>query len=243
MITGRSIGTFVNPNNLGFFAVISFWSAVHVFRGTPRIAAAFAALATLAVSQSRGSLLALLVSVAVWLVYLALSKDKTLRPAFDIAFALVMASIAGLLLALAFLDPGRLSSRMGQRLASGIAVVTGGVAMDPSAQGRVGAWLRALEFYERHPLGTLGEPQFLFGGFIDNEFVRILLQGGPVFLIATILALGAGIRLIECGPLGRMIATFSAAAAVNAMTANPLSYPAIGLYWMVVGYYLASRKE
>jgi hypothetical protein len=132
---------------------------------------------------------------------------------------------------------------MGQRFASGIGVITGGVAMDQNAGGRVEAWLRALEFYQHHPLGTLGEPQFLFGGFIDNDFVRILLQGGPVFLIATILALGAGIRLIEFGTLGRMIATWSAAVAVNAMTANPLSYPAIGLYWMVVGYYLGGREK
>jgi hypothetical protein len=73
--------------------------------------------------------------------------------------------------------------------------------------------------------------------------VRILLQGGPVFLAATILALGAGIRLVKFGTVGRMIATFSTAIAVNALTANPLSYPVIGVYWMVVGYYLAGRER
>jgi hypothetical protein len=115
--------------------------------------------------------------------------------------------------------------------------------MDPSVQGRVDAWSRALDFYEQSPLGTFGEPQLLFGGFIDNEFVRILLQGGPLFLAATILALGAGIRLAKFGTLGRMIMTFSAAIAVNALTANPLSYPALGLYWMAVGYHLAGRER
>jgi hypothetical protein len=131
----------------------------------------------------------------------------------------------------------------GSKLCRRIGVVTGGVAMDQNAQGRVDAWSRSLEFYQHHRLGTLGEPQFLFGGFIDNDFVRVLLQGGPVFLIATLLALGTGIRLIKFGTLGRMIGTWSAAIAVNAMTASPLSYPALGLYWMGVGFYLGQQKR
>lgn len=243
IITARSVGTYINPNDLGFWSVIAFWGGVHMLRGVPRMTAVLAALATLALSQSRGSLMALLGSVLVWLVYLAFSRDKTLRQAFDATFALLLGSILAIGVASTFWRPAYLPSRMEQRFARGLGVITGGVAMDPNAQGRVNAWMHALQFYQHHPLGTFGEPQLLFGGFIDNDLVHILLQGGPVFLIAILLALGAGILLIGCGSLGTAIGTWSAAILLNAMTANPLTYASIGLYWLAVGYYLANRER
>ncbi|HWR51660.1 MAG TPA: O-antigen ligase family protein [Bryobacteraceae bacterium] len=241
LITGRSVGTFVNPNNLGFWAVIAFWGAAYGLRGTLRAVALLAAFGTLLLSQSRGSLLALIFAVAVWLVSLAFSRDPSRRPTLDLALASLLLLVIALTFVSAVWGTDYLPLRIGQRFARGMAVVTGGVAMDESAYGRVDAWRRAVDFYQQRPLGTLGEPQFLFGGFIDSDFVRILLQGGPLFLAAALVAIGTGVGLIGLGTLGRLIAVWSAAMAINAMTANPLSYGAAGLHWMAVGYYLAGK--
>ena len=115
---------------------------------------------------------------------------------------------------------------------------------DRNAQGRVMAWKKSLVFYTHNAAGTWGEPQYRFGQYMDNDYVRVLLQGSPVYLLTLLLALGAAIwSLPKMGNWGRLLALGSTALAINAMSANPLNYSATALLWMVLGYYLMLRQK
>lgn len=85
IITGRSIGSFINPNELGYWSIIAFWLSMLALRGWSRGCGVSMALLTLFLSQSRGSMLALAGSAAVLLGYLMVSGAKLSRRTIDLA--------------------------------------------------------------------------------------------------------------------------------------------------------------
>jgi O-antigen ligase len=125
------------------------------------------------------------------------------------------------------------------RFSAGAEVASRGSGADANFQGRVNVWGSAWTFFQLHPLGTFGSPQFLLGQALDNEYVRVLLQGGVVFLAGYLALLLGGMRLlVGRRPATLFIGAASIALAINSITATPLSYPATGLFWVVVGGYL-----
>ncbi|MBV9081934.1 MAG: hypothetical protein JOZ62_04605 [Acidobacteriaceae bacterium] len=248
-LTWRCVGTFVSPNELGFWSVLAFWlSALLPLRGILRFTAIIAALMTLVLSQSRGSLFALFGTIAVWVAYLALSRDRSLARARDITYFsvicgfLALAWTAGLLSDIHITVASEFSFI--ERFQSGLQVLTQGAGADRNAEARVEAWRRALAFYYVHPLGTWASPGLLFRHYIDNDYVRTFVQGTPVYLTAVLLALYGGFRrIVRSGIASRITALFSVAIAIDALSAHPFMYPAIGVYWLSMGYDLAAERS
>jgi len=245
ILTARSIGTFVNPNDLGFWAVMAFWASVLMLQNWQRHIAAYAALVTLLFSQSRGSVLALLGSISIWVLYLALSRDTGLKKTREAVLVTLLLCIAISIGASIALSPEDLQDLPGaDRLKAGLLFIVQDTGADENAAGRVEAWQQAVEFYGEHPLGTIGEPKQVFPYVLDNDYVRLFLQGTPLYVLIFVLLLYGGIRSITWrGASGRAIAMFSSALAINSLTAHPLSYPVMALYWMTVARYLVESRS
>jgi hypothetical protein len=241
VINGRSIGTFVNPNTLGFAGVLGFWVSALVLRGWMRRICVPLALATVFFSQSRGSMFALAAGLLLWTAHLAVTTR--LRAARDVIFFGFVAMIPAFAWTAALGDRnGGSDSPILARFERGLLVLSEGSGADHNANARVHAWERALNFYRTHALGTWIEPQSLFGGYIDSDYVRLLLQGSVVSVFAFVLALYGGMRLIWLpATAGRLAAVFAAGLAVNSISAIPLVYPVTGAYWLACGFYLADE--
>jgi hypothetical protein len=244
VLTARSVGSYLNPNTLGYWAALAFWSALIALKGAPRLIGAAASVGVLIASQSRGSTLAMLASLTVWFIYVMWSGDRQLRRVRDMTLAvavclLVGCSLTGLLMQdrLAITDPTNRYERGFQYLLEG-----GGV--DRNAQGRVLSWNLALDFFAQHPFGTLGEPRTMFPHIVDNDYVRTLLQGSLPYLFAFLLMLLGTFRLLATeGRMGWLLGLFSVVTAVNAVTAYPLSYPVISIYFIGAGFFLSRTAE
>jgi hypothetical protein len=238
VVTARSIGTYINPNTLGVWADLACWSAAFAFKGVPRVIGIAAALCTLFFSESRGSTLALMGSFAVWFLYLGLSRDAKVRAMRDVGVVMLCCVLlVGAWTALIFQDR-LLEDSATNRFERGLRFLMEGGSADRNAQGRLQSWSRALAFFENHPFGTLGEPRFMFQDIIDNDYVRTLLQGSLVYLAAFLAAMFGTLRqMSKHGRLGLLLGTFTAVICINAVTAHPLSYPVVSIYWMAAAFY------
>jgi len=247
-VTWRCVGTFVNPNDLGFWSVVAFWISALLFRGMFRFTGITAALFTLVLSESRGSLISLLATVTVWLAYVALSRDARLRKARDatylsaICFVLAVAWLGAALTQSAGVAVSDKFSVV-DRFERGLDVLTEGAGADSNASARVAAWHLAMAFYSDHPLGTWISPRLKFHLYIDNEYVKTLLQGSIPYLFALLMIILCSLwRIMRPRAVSRLIAMIAVTAAVNGMSAYPFSYPAIGVFWILLGYDLADER-
>lgn len=248
IITWRSVGTFINPNDLGFWSVVAFWISALLLRGMFRFTGIIGALLTEVLSQSRGSLISLLATFGVWLVYVALSRDGRLTKARDATYlsAIVLVLIIGW-------SGGLLSQSNGvsvsdkfnvvDRFERGLDVLTEGAGADSNASARVNAWHLAMAYYSNHPLGTWVSPRLKFHLYIDNEYVRTLMQGSVPYLFALLLIIACSLRRItRPAAVPRLTAMIAVTAAVNGMSAYPFEYSAMGLFWVLLGYDLADER-
>jgi len=213
-----------------------------------RFTAIIAALLTEVLSQSRGSLISLLATFAVWLVYVALSRDGRLKKARDatylsaIALVLVIGWSGGLL---SQSNPVSVSDKFNvvDRFERGLDVLTEGAGADSNASARVAAWHLAMAYYSNHPLGTWVSPRLKFHLYIDNEYVRTLMQGSIPYLFALLLIIACSLRRItRQAAVPRLTAMIAVTAAVNGMSAYPFEYSAMGLFWVLLGYDLADER-
>jgi hypothetical protein len=247
-ITWRCVGTFINPNDLGFWSVVAFWMSALLFRGIFRSTGVLIALFTLILSQSRGSLLSLLGTSCVWLAYLALSRDAQLKKARDttyVAAICVVLTIGWLGAVVSQSDEVMISDKFSfiQRFGRGLDVLTEGAGADENAEARVNAWRRAVDFYYEHPFGTWSSPRMKFHLYIDSDYVRALLQGSILYLFAMLMVIGGAFRRIVCpGFASRAGAMIAITTAINGISAYPLFYPAIGIFWIVLGYDLTAER-
>jgi hypothetical protein len=248
IITWRSVGTFINPNDLGFWSVVAFWMSALLLRGMFRITGIIAALLTEVLSQSRGSLISLLATFGVWLVYVALSRDGRLTKARDATYlsAICIVLVIGW-------SGGVLSQSNGvsvsdkfnvvDRFERGMDVLTEGAGADRNASARVAAWHLALAYYSNHPLGTWVSPRLKFHLYIDNEYVKTLMQGSVPYLFALLLVIACSFRRItRPAAVPRLTAMIAVTAGVNGMSAYPFDYSAMGLFWILLGYDLAHER-
>jgi hypothetical protein len=191
-----------------------------------------ATFAALLLSQSRGASAALIVALG-FLLVLAVRRHNAPRLEQLVPYAgVVVVVVAGwLVLVVSGAPAGTLIGRFG----SGITL------QDPNVVGRIQFWEAGMGLLASHPFGTFGPPEFLLGTAVDSDWVRALLQGGPIFLAALALALGGGALIRgDDGPERRLVRALSVYVAVAAITQLPLQYPSAYLYWAVVGAALAA---
>jgi hypothetical protein len=129
------------------------------------------------------------------------------------------------------------------RFERGLDVLTEGAGADSNASARVAAWHLAMAYYSNHPLGTWVSPRLKFHLYIDNEYVRTLMQGSIPYLFALLLLIACSLRRItRQAAVPRLTAIIAVTAAVNGMSAYPFEYSAMGLYWVLLGYDLADER-
>ena len=239
VLTARSVGTYLNPNTLGFFGAAAIWSSLILLRGIPRVLGAGLSAATLLASQSRGSTMALIGSAIVWSCYIFCSRDRSLRKIRDISLVLILIALIGATWAVMIFQDRLEEVSPQNRFVQGLRFLSEGAEADQNAAGRITGWIHAFQFHQDHLLGTMGEPQYMFRDIIDNAYVQTILQGSVVYLMTFLMTICGALRLLtRRGPMGWLLAMFSVVIAINGMTADPLSYSVIAFFWIGIGFYL-----
>lgn len=237
-VIGRSTGFYTNPNILGAWAGATMLMGLMALRGRASYLLVGATFATLVLCQSRGAAVGLAVALAFMLI-LAIRRGERprLRSLLPYGGVVVTVMIGWAALALVGTPAAGLVDRTGQ----GLSIVAGGV--DPNVAGRLQFWSAGWELLRHHPIGTLGPPELLLGSSVDSEWVRALLEGGPIFLFALLLALAGGAAFYGADTAGtRAMRAISVFVAVAGITQLPLEYPPAFVYWALVGASMASSR-
>jgi len=231
LVVGRSAGLYTNANILGAWAGIVLLVGIFVVAPRHRYLIVGTSLAALVLSQSRGATLALIGSLA-FLVIVEIRRKQALRlRALATYGAIVAAVFVGWFLLSA---AGAPASNLPSRLIDGVSILLGG--HDPNIAGRLQFWEGGLALLRVHPWGTLGPPEVLLGTAVDSEWVRTLLQGGPLYAITLAIALVGGALLPGVDTTERRIVRLlSVFIAVAAITQIPLQYPPAVIYWAMIG--------
>ena len=137
-------------------------------------------------------------------------------------------------------SPGAAPSLRRTRLIQTRRYCTGGGfarALDAATNGRAGIWAAALRLYTRFPLGIFVLPESVLGRSVHNEFLRNLVQGGPILLgamVVVMLWLAVDVRPRGAFAFGPVMAIAWATAAM-ALDATYLG-PFIGMGFYLIGW-------
>ncbi|TCJ18880.1 hypothetical protein E0L93_05100 [Rubrobacter taiwanensis] len=232
VVLGRSTGFYVSANTLGFWGVIAVCASLYLITSRLRYVSLVAALLTILISQSRGALVAVSVVLIAALIWqFVFVRRFRMQDLILSAFTIVIVTGAGWLL----IQQGFAEQSVVDRFAGGLSVVTQGSTADQNLVGRFKFWSEALRLHSEYLLGTFGPPEYKLGTAIDNDWVRLLVQGGIIYVLTFILMLGAGISLLWREGEGRFIGALSGAIALAGLTQTPLGYTPILLYWFILG--------
>jgi len=241
MVFGRSTGLYVNPNVLGLWALVATFLSLTIVKSR-RGFMIIIALLTLVLSQSRGAIFAL-VTVIIWLALKSLVVGRVNRGSlaflYFIMFAIVIitwSSINGLV------NFGDVEYSFIVRLQSGIQTLFN-INADENFIARMEAWGLALSFYRSHVLGTLGTPEYMLGSYIDNDWVRLLVQGGPVYVATFVLMLIGGFLLKHKTAEREFLSNLSVSLPILAISQIPLSYSPMIIYWFLIGIYFGRHEQ
>lgn len=251
LIMGRSTGFYLNPNSLGIFALLAFWTCFHALEGRARRIGCISAVMTVIFCQSRGSLAALLSSGIIYAVFWM--KDHASRRerlkgtllAVTLAVPLAIAFLPGV--GDAFLARGRDLPYIGralERYTSGAKVLSQGAKADENFQERTEYWRTALDYLSLHPFGSLGSPEMVIKRPSDNQYVAILEQGSFYYEAALLSVFIAALsQLRKRSRASRALAAAALAYAINGISAVPFQYSASHPFWILVGVHLMEREK
>jgi hypothetical protein len=232
VLSARSTGLFLNPNEFGMWSVLAvIFSAVYLRKSKRLLGVILGALGVIC-SQSRTAWTALLVLLIGYLVASIVMSGLAKRAILVILLASPLVTILALLGVFSRLVEANSTTR----LLSGLDVLTQGASADPNLAGRYDAWGRVRALAAEYTFGTLGPPEIKFGGSIDNQFASFYLQGGVILVLAYVLALVAPFVLMHRGiPYARTLALMTGAIAIFSYTAAPIdSTTASALVWVAV---------
>lgn len=249
VILGRSTGFYLNPNSLGIWALLAFWTSFLLLDGKQKVIGAAGSFITILLCQSRGTMAAFLGSSTVYgLVWMLMRANREER----LRGTLVL--VVGLMPLLFFTIPGVADSLLSplqnvpvvgraiKSYTSGAKVVTEGAAADANFKGRTEYWVTAGEYLAEHPFGSLGSPELMIGVPPDNQYVAVAEQGSFYYFIALMLVFIRGVMLMNSPQVhARLLAVTSLALMINGISAVPFAYPAAFMYWLLVGVYLARQ--
>ncbi len=207
-------------------------------RSVSRVLLALLTITALIASDSRGAIIAWLVSLIVFVIAFKRVPQASGRQS-QYRLLLPVLVICGLAVGSWILGGSISEYLLSARVNKGVKVFTEGAGADENLGARIETWSRALDYHLSYPLGTLGSPEALFKSYIDNEFLRSLLQGGALFLLSYVALLVSGYRLGRTRRTqARFVALASLVILVDAITSLPLSSPAAYIFWLVSGYTL-----
>lgn len=227
----RSTGLFVNANLFGLWSALALVFAANYLKGHQRTIALVLGALGVAGSQSRTAW-AVLILLAALVAIRALRDARTARRVAGWSIVLLPAIVIGVWFDL---FSRLIESQLSTRLASGVGVIGGGAVADQSFYARYEAWGQAVDLSGDYPFGTFGQPGVVFGGFIDNDYVNLFLQGGVLLLAAYVLALLSPLVLARRGvPNAGALGIAALIVAVFSITMNPLeAIGASSLVWLM----------
>jgi hypothetical protein len=235
LVQSRGTGLYFNPNELGLWAgvgAILSWTLL-----PPRVRGVGITLAilTLLLSESRGAAVAL-IAVLLAGALLAISgrrlgPARALKSAFTVGGAILLAVAAMLVI-----EP---SGAVFERFAALVDVVTQGPRADANLAGRLDYWSAVGALNSVYPFGTWGSPEFLLGTAVDSSWFRAFAQGSVpyVAMLGLVMVAAVSIGEFRYRQALRLVAVLIA---VAGLTETSIGYPAIAIFWMLLGTGLQS---
>jgi hypothetical protein len=193
------------------------------------------AILTLLLSESRGASVALIaVLLAGALLAIAgrrLGPARALKSAFTVGGAILLAVAAMLVI-----EP---SGAVFERFAALVDVVTQGPRADANLAGRLDYWSAVGALNSVYPFGTWGSPEFLLGTAVDSSWFRAFAQGSVpyVAMLGLVMVAAVSIGEFRYRQALRLVAVLIA---VAGLTETSIGYPAIAIFWMLLGTGLQS---
>lgn len=243
VIIGRSIGTFINPNVLGVWCLITFFWNLFQSKGLIRLFFSSVAIITLVLTQSRGSTMGLFAGLLMYFIRLAILQQRE-QPEIRMTTLIGLGSVAvTIAFALALVSPSFSLLPGSERWRGGVEVITRGVAADANFATRVQVWRESISFLDEYPLGTWGPPQVKFILPPDNLYVHTLLQGSIFYLSSLLVGfIGSASFLFSMRRAALLFSIVSISMAANSVSALPLLYPPGLLYWYLLGCLIADTS-
>lgn len=234
-VQGRGSGLYANPNELGLwagFVAVLAWTVL-----PPRLKGigTMLAVVTLLLSQSRGATVALAAAlvVGVWLAFLG--RRLISRGA---AKAILSLGIAGGLAGAAALIVVPASALL-ERFGAIFSVLTQGPQADPNLAGRVGFWTAVVALNSVYPWGTMGPPELILGTAVDSMWFRTFAQGSVPYVASLALVIVASLFVGESRHR-HTLRLLSVVVVVAGVAEDPVKYPVMALFWVVLGAALQS---
>jgi hypothetical protein len=237
-LRGRVGGLYTNPNvfaTLGGLALV--YAAVTRLTLRQRVTLVIPGLAILFVTQSRGVMIGTLAAIAVgWL-----SRERCVRKVrwqSVLTWTLIVVLAGSAIAGAATVFPQYVDA-LTERISSAVRILTEGVEADRNFAGRIAFWGSAWELLQRRVLGTLGPPELMLGTAVDNDYLRIALQGGFLYAGAWILFLVWLMRTGLRGDGDRFIGAGAVFLAFTALTQTPSMYVmVVGMFSLFVGVHI-----
>lgn len=236
IVSSRAIGTFVNPNTLGYFFALIFWFLFLMFNKFNYHH--FFCVAGVLLSGSRGSLLALIFSVM--LVYFlrrkqVLTSKQFTRLAFNF---LLVVTICIYYLYNFKSDEYEFLSRFSE-IGS---IFEGGKEKSENLSGRISAWDSIVSYVDTHPLGTILPPQTVINESPDSQFFYFLAQGGWLLAFAYIIHIST-IFIWSLFAVNERYILLGASIIVgaNGLSMATLNSPIAFFFYFIIGYISSVR--
>jgi O-Antigen ligase len=232
MVYSRSTGLFLNANILGFWAALSYWASTLLIRTKlSKFYCQISSLVVLMLSQSRGAIIALVVTVSFTIIFNFAKRKKVTNPLIlipKICFACVLFII--------LIYTGVLEKTFIERISDASGILTTGVSSDTNFSTRVNVWTEALSWFHNYPFGTFGSPELLFDGFIDNDWMRLFLQGSIFYLLSFVGLIVGSLSLMKHSKYGYFVGVTSLLIGICAITQTPLAYAPMATFWFFIGF-------
>jgi hypothetical protein len=239
MVYSRSTGFYLNANILGFWAVVFIWASTLLIKTKPlRLICQILSLLVLIFSQSRGAIGALLISF-VFVTLFRLFINRRVNNPIKTVFNFLLVIFAGMYL----FNSGAIEVTLLNRFQSALGIFTSGASSDVNFNIRLMVWKEALEWLHQYPLGTFGSPELKFGNFIDNDWVRLLLQGGIIYPFSLLMLILGSLSLMKYSNYGYFIGVISIVIAVCGFTQTPLAYTPLSIFWFFLGVVTSYKKK
>jgi hypothetical protein len=234
-LESRSIGLYINPNELGLWAGMAVILALTLLSGRLRTVGLTLGVLTLLLSQSRGATVALgtalVVGAALAIARGNLLSSRALKPIPSFGIA----GLAAVSVALVIAPQGALQERFGAL----VQVFMLGTRADPNLAGRLDYWSAVSALNSVYPWGTWGSPELLLGTAVDSSWFRAFGQGSVPYVAAMALLILASL-LVGRGRDGNALRLVAVLVAVAGLTQVPFGYPPIVLFWVLLGVGLES---
>ena len=225
----RSSGLYLNPNELGVWAGGALIMALTLLRSVRRTVAVAGALATLLLSQSRGSTIAVVAALFV-MAAIALRRGGINRSGLATVALLAAGAFVALGAVVAVGPPGLLEDRFGGL----VDVFVEGPRAEANLAGRLDYWSAVGVLNSLYPWGTGGSPELLLGTAVDSTWFRVFAQGAAPYVAALVLLLFVAVSMPGF-TYRRPLVLLTVLLAVAGLTQTPFNYPIGYLFWVLLG--------